>query len=83
MSLTKSARQYHWSPFGYSASNALCSIGYGIGWTPCSSGSGSASSSGCMSRAAAASSPVWHQTTPHTSRRWISGGNGSPGGTVA
>ena len=40
MSLTKSARQYHWSPFGYRASNALWSIGYGIGWTPCSSGSG-------------------------------------------
>src|SRR5438094_5441521 len=31
---TKSARQYHWSPAGYSSSNALCSAGRGIGCTP-------------------------------------------------
>ena len=38
ISLKKSARQYHCSPAGYSASNALCSTLNGIGCRPTSSG---------------------------------------------
>ena len=52
ISRKKSARQYHCSPAGYSASNTLCSTGYGIGWIPSSSGvpndrTGASTSSAC------------------------------------
>ena len=46
------------------------------------SGSGTASSSGFIAAFASCSSPVWHQTIPHTLRMWISSGNGGAGGTV-
>ena len=58
ISLTKSARQYHCSPFGYRPSKALCSIGWGIGATPCISGSGTASISGAIAAVASCSAPT-------------------------
>ena len=37
---------------------------------------------GAISFSASSSEPTMHQTIPHTLRRWISSGNGGPGGTV-
>ena len=38
ISLTNSPRQYHWSPAGYTASNAVFHAGIGTGAIPSSSG---------------------------------------------
>src|SRR2546430_17722621 len=38
ISFTKSARQYHWRPGGYNASNMLCNAGCGSGPTKSSAG---------------------------------------------
>ena len=43
---------------------------------------GATASIGAIACSASSSEPTMHQTIPHTLRRWISSGNGGPGGTV-
>src|SRR3954467_11182656 len=74
----KSPRQYHCSPAGNSASNAVFHTGSGIGATPSSNGLPNARAS---RSAADSSSPPCVQTTAHTFRRCSSSGKGGPGGT--
>src|SRR5881394_3851838 len=80
-SLTKSARQYHCKPGGYSASNMLCNAGCGSGPTKSSAGFLKARI-GLNVSSAFSGGPAYAQTTPHIFFMCKCYGNGGAGGTV-
>src|SRR5947199_9727397 len=80
-SFTKSARQYHCKPGGYSASNILCNAGCGSGPTK-SRAAFLKVRIGLNVSTALASGPAYVQTTPHIFFMLRCSGKGGPGRTV-